>query len=80
MNLVEIAKLSGVSRSTVSRVINNDPRVSPETRTRVQEVIHRLNFEPNIVARSLAGGRTRILGLVIPMGVARLFSDPYFPS
>lgn len=79
MNLEHVAKLSGVSRSTVSRVINDDPRVHEETRRRVKEVIQRLNYQPNAVARSLAGGRTNILGLVIPMGVNRLFSDPYFP-
>ncbi len=38
-----------------------------------------LNYQPNAAARGLAAGRTRILGLVIPMGVAYLFSDPYFP-
>lgn len=79
MNLEEIAKLSGVSRSTVSRVINDDPNVRETTRLRVKEVVRQLNYQPNAVARSLAGGRTRILGLVIPEGVTRLFSDPYFP-
>ena len=77
--LEEIARLSGVSRSTVSRVINNDRRVSLETRQRVQQVIQQHNFRPNAVARGLAGGRTGVIGLVIPMGVGRLFSDPYFP-
>ena len=77
--LVEIAKLANVSRSTVSRVINNDSRVKQETRKRVQAVISELNFQPNRAARSLAGGRTHVLGLVIPMGVSRLFTDPYFP-
>jgi LacI family transcriptional regulator len=79
MNLDEIAKLSGVSRSTVSRVVNNDPKVSDRTRTQVQEVLQRVNFHPNAAARSLAAGRSRVLGLVIPMGVAALFTDPYFP-
>ncbi len=77
--LEEIAKLAGASRSTVSRVINNDPHVSNETRQRVQEVIRALNFQPNWAARSLAGGRARVVGLVIPMGVSRLFTDPFFP-
>ncbi len=80
IGLAEIAKESGVSRSTVSRVINNDPRVSPETRLRVQEVIRRLNYQPNPMARSLAGGRSRIIGLVIPIGVGRIFADPYIPQ
>jgi len=79
MNLEEVAKLSGVSRSTVSRVVNNDPNVSDTTREKVLEVIRQVNFQPNAAAQSLAAGRTRILGLVIPMGVAALFSDPYFP-
>ena len=55
--LEEIAKLSQVSRSTVSRVINNDPHVRPETREKVWQVIKQLNYQPNAVARSLAAGR-----------------------
>ena len=79
MNLEKIAKLSGVSRSTVSRVINDDPKVSSLTREKVWQVVRRVNYQPNIAARGLAAGRTRILGLVIPMGVGALFTDPYFP-
>ena len=79
MNLEEIARLSGVSRSTVSRVINNQPRVNSKTRERVFEVIQRVDYHPSTAARRLAGGRTKILGLVIPMGVPRLFSDLFFP-
>ena len=77
--LEEIARHAGVSRSTVSRVINGDPNVSDETRERVMVVVKRHNFHPNAAARSLATGRTKILGLVIPTGVPALFSDPYFP-
>lgn len=77
--LEEIAELSGVSRSTVSRVINNDPHVSKQTREQVMAIVKELNYQPNAVARSLAAGHTRILGLVIPAGVTALFSDPYFP-
>jgi LacI family transcriptional regulator len=79
MNLEEIAKLSGVSRSTVSRVVNDDPNVRPETRQRVLEVIHQVNYKPHALASGLAGGHTRVISLVIPEGVTRLFSDPYFP-
>jgi LacI family transcriptional regulator len=79
MNLESIAKISGVSRSTVSRVINNSPNVSPEVRDRVMAVIRDTNFQPNVAARSLAAGATRILGLVIPMSVSQMFVDPYFP-
>ncbi len=80
LTIIEIAKQSGVSRSTVSRVINDDPNVKELTRQRVRTVMQRLNFQPNAAARGLAAGKTRIIGLVIPMGVAALFSDPYFPQ
>ncbi|MBN1486990.1 MAG: LacI family DNA-binding transcriptional regulator [Anaerolineae bacterium] len=76
--LEEIAKLSGVSRSTVSRVINNDPHVSDPTYKKVMAVVREFNYQPNIAARSLASGHTRVLGLVIPTGVSKLFTDPYF--
>jgi LacI family transcriptional regulator len=79
LTLEDIARLSGVSRSTVSRVINGDPNVNNHTRTKVQEIIQNLNFQPNLAARSLAAGYTRVLGLVIPIGVASIFTDPYFP-
>jgi LacI family transcriptional regulator len=78
-NLVDIAKLAGVSRSTVSRVINNDPRVSDRTRQRVLEVIERENFRPNLAARALVTRRSRTLSLVIPQQFAKIFVDPYFP-
>lgn len=77
--LEEIAKHAGVSRSTVSRVMNNHPSVDSETRERVLSVAETLNYHPNIAARSLAAGRTHILGLVVPTGVSALFTDPYFP-
>lgn len=77
--LVEIAKHAGVSRSTVSRVMNEHPSVDSETRARVLSVAEKLNYSPNAAARSLAAGRTQILGLAIPTGVSTLFTDPYFP-
>lgn len=80
ITLEEIAKLSNVSRSTVSRVINGDPKVKDETRQRVMEVIESVNFQPNLAARSLAAGRTNVIGLVIPAGIAAIFSDPWFPQ
>jgi LacI family transcriptional regulator len=80
LTLDVIAGMAGVSRSTVSRVINGDTRVKETTRLKVQEVINSLNFQPNIAARSLAAGRTGVIGLVIPAGVAALFTDPYFPQ
>jgi LacI family transcriptional regulator len=45
----------------------------------VMQVVKRVNYTPNAAARGLAAGRTHVLGLVIPMGVSTLFTDPYFP-
>jgi LacI family transcriptional regulator len=79
MKIEEIARMAEVSRSTVSRVINNDPNVSDATREKVLQIVKQVDYRPNVAARGLAAGRTRVLGLVIPMGVAALFTDPYFP-
>ncbi len=79
LTLEDIARLSGVSRSTVSRVINADSNVKEVTRQKVMQVIQKINFQPNLAARSLAAGRTNIIGLVIPAGVGVIFTDPYFP-
>jgi LacI family transcriptional regulator len=61
----EIAKLAGVSRSTVSRVVNNYPNVPGETRRRVMEIIERYDYEPNTYARTLAGKPHNTIGLFI---------------
>ncbi len=79
LTLEEIGRMAGVSRSTVSRVINNEKSVRPEVRQRVQDVINQTGFRPNAAARSLASNRTGVIGLVIPHRVHTLFDDPYFP-
>jgi DNA-binding LacI/PurR family transcriptional regulator len=73
----ELAELSGVSRATVSRVLNGGP-VSPTTRRRVQAVLEREDYRPNIAARSLASGRSGVIGLAIHVDPHNLFQDPYF--
>lgn len=60
----EVASAAGVSTQTVSRVINNRPDVSPETRKRVQEVIDQLGYQPSALARSLIRQRSYTLGVV----------------
>lgn len=79
LTLEDIAKLAGVSRSTVSRVVNQHPNVRPAVRKRVQEVIQTTGFHPNAAARTLASQRSSMLGLVLPRSVSSFFSDPYFP-
>jgi DNA-binding LacI/PurR family transcriptional regulator len=72
MNIGEIARRAGVSRSTVSYALTGNRPVSEATRRRVQAVIDELNYRPNASARALKEGRTRMLGLVIPPASRRL--------
>ena len=65
MNSIDIAKIAGVSRSTVSRVVNNYPNVPEETRKKVLEIIEKYNYVPHASARMLAGVKNRIIGLFI---------------
>jgi len=78
LTLEDIARLSGASRSTVSRVVNGDENVSAATRQRVLDVIRQHNYQPNQAARRLAAGRTDTFGLVIPAASGATFSNPYF--
>ena len=75
--LETVAAVAGVSRATVSRVINNLPRVSPAARALVEDAIARTGYVPNRAARSLVTRRTDSIALVIPESDARFFSDPY---
>lgn len=78
LTLKEISEAAGVSISTVSRVVNNHPNVSENVRSRVLRVIQDTGYQPNPAARLLAGGKNRIIGLVIPETTHILFTDPYF--
>jgi LacI family transcriptional regulator len=60
----DVADQAGVSKRTVSRVINRSPKVNEATRVRVQEVIEQLKFVPNRQARGLASSRSFLLGLI----------------
>jgi DNA-binding LacI/PurR family transcriptional regulator len=62
--IYEVAQAAGVSRQTVSRVLNNRPDVSPETRKRVKEIIEKLDYQPSAIARSLSLRKTYTLGVV----------------
>lgn len=62
----DVARLAGVSRGTVSRVLNNQPRVDPQTRVRILEAIADLDFAPSSLARGLSIGKTLSVGVVVP--------------
>jgi LacI family transcriptional regulator len=75
--LDDLAELSGVSRATVSRVINGGP-VSEQTRRKVLDVLEQTDYRPNLAARSLASGRTGVVGVVMHVPPPVLFEDSYF--
>src|SRR5207342_1604104 len=66
VTLADIARELGVSKMTVSRAINNNPLISPETRVRVLEVARRMNYQPNQHARALATNRSYLIGVIVP--------------
>jgi DNA-binding LacI/PurR family transcriptional regulator len=77
VTLQDVANQAGVSRQTVSRVINNKDGVADETRARIQDTINAMGYRPNLAARGLTQQRTRIIGLVIPYTPDYLFTDPH---
>lgn len=74
--IIDVAKHSGVSATTVSRVINNSSHpVNPETRLRVLKSVEELNFMPSLLARALVSEKTHLIGVIVGDG-----SDPYFAN
>lgn len=76
--LEEVARSAGVSRSTVSRVINEEMNVSDETRARVWRAVEQLGYRPNAAARSLASRHSQIISIVIPQAANTVFAEPFF--
>lgn len=75
MDIQEVARRANVSTATVSRVLNDSPKVRPSTYDRVKQVIKELNYVPNTSARNLRIGRSRMLGLVVSD-----INNPFFPE
>lgn len=66
VTIIDVAREAGVSNSTVSRVVNNSDLVKPETREKVLNAMMRLGYVVNQQARSLRGGRSQVIGLLVP--------------
>jgi LacI family transcriptional regulator len=69
----DVARVAGVSAKTVSRVFNEDPHVTEETRERVRWAMQKLNYVPNLLARSFRAGADPAVGLAVPE-----IGDPFF--
>ncbi|GAA1856659.1 LacI family DNA-binding transcriptional regulator [Microbacterium koreense] len=80
VTIEEVAATAGVSRSTVSRVVNGSTAVSPAALEAVQRAIAELNYVPNRAARSLASRQTHAMALIVPEDTTRFFGDPFFAS
>lgn len=75
VTIYDVAREAGVSMATVSRVVNNNPNVKPQTRKKVFEAIERLGYRPNAVARGLASKKTTTVGVVIPDISNEIFAE-----
>ncbi len=71
----DIARLAGVSKATVSRVLNHKPDVDPTTRERILRIVEEQGFVPSITASGLAGGQSRLIGVLVPS-----FTWPFIPD
>lgn len=71
--IVDVARLAGVTPTTVSRVINNRGYISEKTKKRVHEVMDELGYQPNEIARSLTKQKSNTIGVIVPH-----ISHPYF--
>lgn len=65
ITMTEIARLTGVSQPTVSRVLNGNTAVNPEIRERVLACAREHDFQPNVIAQSLVGSKTRLIGVIV---------------
>ncbi|MBJ6359997.1 LacI family DNA-binding transcriptional regulator [Paenibacillus sp. GCM10012307] len=75
ITISEIARKSGVSVSTVSRVLNNSPSVSPEKREKIQQIIAEHNYTPSVFARGMVNHTSQNIGVILPD-----ITNPYFAS
>ncbi len=71
----DIAKKLNITASTVSRALKDHPRISTETKKAVQKIAQKLNYQPNNIAAALRNGKSKILGIIVPMVDRSFFSS-----
>ena len=77
-SIKDVAKAAGVSTSTVSRIINNSPLISAETRDRTLKVMKELNYVPNSMARGLSSQKAFTVALLVDIREPKAYSNPFF--
>lgn len=80
VTIKDIAKATGVSPSTVSRVIADNPRISSDTKKKVRKAMKELGYHPNIHARNLVAQSTKAIGVILPSSADKALQNPFFPE
>lgn len=78
ITIAEIAQLANVSKTTVSRVLNNKPDVQPETRDKIKKIIAEYDYHPNAFAKAILNKKSNSIGLLIPYDANYIFSNPFY--
>lgn len=78
MTIEEIAQLAGVTKTTVSRVLNNKPDVKKDTREKILKIIAENDFQPNAFAKAFSLQKSHSIGLIIPYEADYIFSNPFY--
>lgn len=80
VTIKDVAKATGVSPSTVSRVIADHPRISVATKRKVRKAMKEMGYHPNVSARNLVSQRTMSIGVIMPSSADKSLQNPFFPE
>lgn len=80
VTIKDVAKATGVSPSTVSRVIADHPRISEATKRKVRKAMKEMGYHPNISARNLVSKKTKSIGVIMPSSADKALQNPFFPE
>lgn len=80
VTIKDVAKATGVSPSTVSRVIADNPRIGLDTKKKVRKAMKELGYHPNINARNLVAKSTKAIGVIMPSSADKALQNPFFPE
>ncbi|HYF90654.1 MAG TPA: LacI family DNA-binding transcriptional regulator [Symbiobacteriaceae bacterium] len=80
VTIKDVARVAGVSASTVSRVLAGDARISAKTQEKVRQVLREMDYHPHAGARSLVTGSSRNIGLITARPTTETFANPFFPE